>query len=146
MPRLPFALRLYQLASAAGSPAAPQALARRRPRGKEHPERLFERRGETSLPRPQVPLMAARASVGEMLAVVPLIERLRAGDSPCRRRRTLLHLPNSGCRTAPSISSFRSMRLVCAALLDHSRPDLGCLSNSICGRTLFCRAPSAAFR
>ncbi len=47
--RLPLALRLYQLASVAGSPVAPQVLARRLKRGKEHPERLPERRGETEL-------------------------------------------------------------------------------------------------
>ena len=79
--RLPLALRLYQLASAAGSPMAPQVLARRLHRGKEHPERLAERRGEASLRRPTGPLVWVHgASVGEMLAAVPLIERLRAQD------------------------------------------------------------------
>jgi 3-deoxy-D-manno-octulosonic-acid transferase len=79
--RLPFALRLYQWASAAGSPAAPQVLARRLSRGKEHPERLAERRGEATLKRPNGPLVWVHgASVGEMLAVVPLIETLRAQD------------------------------------------------------------------
>lgn len=79
--RLPLALRLYQLASAAGSPAAPRVLARRLQRGKEHPERLGERRGEASLQRPSGPVVWVHgASVGEMLAAVPLIERLRAQD------------------------------------------------------------------
>ena len=79
--RLPLALRLYQLASAAGSPMASQVLARRLHRGKEHPERLAERRGEASLRRPTGPLVWVHgASVGEMLAAVPLIERLRAHD------------------------------------------------------------------
>jgi 3-deoxy-D-manno-octulosonic-acid transferase len=73
------ALRLYQMVAAAGSPLAPQVLARRLTRGKEHPERLAERRGEASLPRPQGPLIWVHgASVGEMLAAVPLIERLHA--------------------------------------------------------------------
>lgn len=76
--RLPLALRIYQLASAAGSPVAGQVLASRLQRGKEHPERLAERRGEPSLTRPQGPLIWVHgASVGEMLAVVPLIARLR---------------------------------------------------------------------
>ena len=44
--RVPLALRVYQLASAAGSPLAQQVLARRLDRGKEHPERLAERRGD----------------------------------------------------------------------------------------------------
>jgi 3-deoxy-D-manno-octulosonic-acid transferase len=77
--RLPLTLRLYQWASAAGASAAPQVLARRLKRGKEHPERLPERLGEASLARPQGPLVWVHgASVGEMLAAVPLIEHLRA--------------------------------------------------------------------
>jgi 3-deoxy-D-manno-octulosonic-acid transferase len=77
--RLPFALRLYELASIAGSPIAGQVLTRRLNRGKEHPERLTERRGEASLRRPQGPLVWVHgASVGEMLAAVPLIAHLRA--------------------------------------------------------------------
>jgi len=80
-PRLPLALRIYQLASAAGSPVARQVLASRLSRGKEHPERLSERRGEASLKRPKGPVIWVHgASVGEMLAAVPLIERLRAQD------------------------------------------------------------------
>jgi 3-deoxy-D-manno-octulosonic-acid transferase len=79
--RLPLALRLYRLASAAGSPIAPQVLARRLKRGKEHPERLPERQGEPSLNRPDGPLIWVHgASVGEMLAAVPLIAQLRAQD------------------------------------------------------------------
>ncbi len=79
--RLPLALRLYRWASVLGSPIAPQVLARRLARGKEHPERLAERRGEPSLRRPAGPLVWVHgASVGEMLAAVPLIERLRLDD------------------------------------------------------------------
>ncbi|HEY1980954.1 MAG TPA: glycosyltransferase N-terminal domain-containing protein, partial [Xanthobacteraceae bacterium] len=79
--RLPLALRVYQWASAAGSPIAPRVLARRLTRGKEHPERIAERRGETTLSRPNGALVWVHAaSVGEMLAAVPLIERLRAQD------------------------------------------------------------------
>jgi 3-deoxy-D-manno-octulosonic-acid transferase len=77
--RLPLTLRLYQFASAAAAPIAPHLLARRLHRGKEHPTRLAERRGEASQPRPDGALIWLHsASVGEMLAVVPLIERIRA--------------------------------------------------------------------
>ncbi len=79
--RLPLALRAYRLASRAATPLTPWLLAERLDRGREHPTRLAERRGEASLPRPGGPLIWVHgASVGEMLAVVPLIERLKARD------------------------------------------------------------------
>jgi len=79
--RLPLGLRLYQMASFAAAPAAPRLLARRLKHGKENAARLGERRGEASKPRPAGPLIWVHgASIGEMLAAVPLIERLRAQD------------------------------------------------------------------
>jgi len=78
---LPLALRAYQLGSALGTPIASQLLTRRQKRGKEHPERLRERLGQPSMPRPKGPLVWVHgASVGEMLATIALIERLRAQD------------------------------------------------------------------
>lgn len=77
--RLPLALHLYQSACSLGSPIASQVLTRRLRRGKEHPERMAERLGQASLKRPHGQLIWVHAaSVGEMLAVVSLIERLRA--------------------------------------------------------------------
>jgi 3-deoxy-D-manno-octulosonic-acid transferase len=79
--RLPFALRLYQFGTRAATPLAPRLLAGRLKRGKEHPERMAERRGTASAPRPPGPLIWVHsASVGEMLAVVPLIHRIRTQD------------------------------------------------------------------
>jgi 3-deoxy-D-manno-octulosonic-acid transferase len=128
-PRLPLALRIYQFASVAGAPIAPQLLARRLQRGKEHPARLPERRGEASLPRPNGPLIWVHgASVGEMLAVVPLIERIRAQDFPV--------LVTSGTVTSAKLAENRlpagavhqfvpldAPRFV-GRFLDHWRPDL----------------------
>ena len=78
--RLPLALQVYRLASIAAAPAvASQLLAWRLKHGKENPARLSERYGITKLPRPDGPLIWLHgASVGEMLAVIPLIQRIRA--------------------------------------------------------------------
>jgi len=108
---------------------APRLLARRLNRGKEHPVRLSERRGEPSLPRPSGPMIWVHsASVGEMLAVVPLIERLRSQDFAV--------LVTSGTVTSAALAEHRlpagavhqfipldAPRFV-GRFLDHWRPDL----------------------
>jgi len=127
--RLPLALRAYRLASRAATPLVPRLLARRLDRGKEHPERLGERRGEPSLPRPDGPLIWVHgASVGEMLAVVPLIDRIRARDFAV--------LVTSGTVTSAALAGQRlpdgamhqfipvDMPSFAARFLDHWRPDL----------------------
>ncbi len=127
--RLPFALRFYRLATAAAAPAIPRLLAWRLKHGKEHPARLAERRGEATLPRPAGPMVWVHsASVGELLAVVPLIERLRAQDFAV--------LVTSGTVTSAALAAQRlpagalhqfipvdSPRLV-ARFLNHWRPNL----------------------
>ena len=71
-------LSVYRLLTAVASPFAPALILRRLKHGKEHPDRLDERYGQTKSARPSGPLIWVHcASVGELLAVVPLIERIR---------------------------------------------------------------------
>jgi len=128
--RQPLALRLYRLAfNTAAPPLASRLLAWRLRRGKEHPARLAERYGKASLPRPPGPLIWLHcASVGELLAVIPLIERIRA--------RNFAVLVTSGTVTSAALAAQRlpagalhqfipldASRFV-GRFLDHWRPDL----------------------
>jgi 3-deoxy-D-manno-octulosonic-acid transferase len=77
--RLPFALQAYRLLTAAATPLAPALVSHRLKHGKELPARLAERYGESKIARPPGPLVWIHgASVGELLSVVPLIERIGA--------------------------------------------------------------------
>src|SRR5262249_40047940 len=79
--RLPAALCLYRLISAAARPLAPLALRARLRRGKEPDKRLPERRGVASEARPAgVLIWVHAASVGELASVLPLIERIAERD------------------------------------------------------------------
>ena len=81
MSRLPAPLRAYRLFSAAMRPFTPLFLARRLRHGKEHAERLHERRGVSALARPPGPLVWLHAaSIGELISVLPLIERIHARE------------------------------------------------------------------
>ena len=79
--RTPLTLKVYQALTAISVPLADLALSYRLKRGKEHPTRWPERRGQTGIVRPDGPLVWLHcASVGEFLAILPLIERLDARD------------------------------------------------------------------
>ncbi len=76
---LPAVLRAYRWFSAAAGPVVPLFLARRLKHGKEHRQRLPERRGEARIARPPGGLIWLHgASVGELASVLPLIHCLAA--------------------------------------------------------------------
>ncbi|HXX26009.1 MAG TPA: 3-deoxy-D-manno-octulosonic acid transferase [Pseudolabrys sp.] len=127
--RLPAALRAYRVLSSVAAALAPVVLAQRVKRGKEQRERLPERHGIARVARPNGPLIWLHgASVGELLAVLPLIERLRA--------RGVNVLVTSGTVTSGELAGQRLPRGVIhqfvpldvpryvRRFLDHWRPDL----------------------
>jgi 3-deoxy-D-manno-octulosonic-acid transferase len=132
---LPLTLRAYRRLSAAATPLAPLLLARRLKRGKEDPRRLPERRGEAAVERPPGPLIWAHgASVGEILAVMPLVECLRArgfnvlvtSGTVTSARLAELRLPVGAIHQFIPIDAPRFI----ARFLDHWRPNLALFAES----------------
>ena len=128
--RLPLTLRAYRLLMSAATPVASMVLSYRLRKGKEHAVRLPERRGEANIPRPAGRLIWFHgASVGEMNAIFPLIERVRAQN--------LNVLVTSGTVTSAGVAEKRlppdvihqfspvDLPQFAAHFLDHWKPDLG---------------------
>jgi 3-deoxy-D-manno-octulosonic-acid transferase len=117
-------------------PGVTEALLRYRlRRGKEHPERLSERRGQSTIPRPRGPLVWLHAaSVGELVSILPLIE--------CICRRDIGVLVTAGTVTAAEMAVLRlphgaihqfvplDAPQFAARFLNHWRPDLALIVES----------------
>ena len=134
---IPAGLAAYRSATAILSPLAPSLLRRRVSRGKEDGARMAERLGHPDQPRPAGPLLWLHgASVGESLALLPIVERARA------TRPDATILVTAGTVTANALlakrlppgvlSQFSPIDTPGAArgFLDHWRPGLGLLVES----------------
>jgi 3-deoxy-D-manno-octulosonic-acid transferase len=133
--RLPAPLRAYRLFAVAMTPLTPLLLARRQRRGKEHSLRLSERRGVSAMARPPGPLVWLHgASLGELISVLPLIERIHA--------REVNVLVTSGTVTSGGLAEQRLPRgvihqfmpldvpLFVRRFLAHWQPDLALFAES----------------
>ncbi|MGU3493590.1 3-deoxy-D-manno-octulosonic acid transferase [Xanthobacteraceae bacterium A53D] len=132
---LPVPLRLYRGVASAATLLAPAWLKYRVSKGKEDPARLSERRGITRTDRPAGPLIWMHgASVGEIVSILPLVERLTG--------RGFHILLTSGTLTSSRIVARRAPRGVIhqfvpldapvfvRRFLDHWKPDLVLLAES----------------
>ncbi len=101
-PKPGLGLKLYQATTAALSPLAPIILKTRARKGKEDPARQGERLGLASQPRPEGPLAWVHAaSVGEVMAALPLIQRLS------HERPDLSFLVTTGTVTSAGLAAAR---------------------------------------
>src|SRR3954466_12044624 len=98
--QMPLLWRFYRLLWGLGQPLVPLMFRARLRRGKELRARLPERRGEASVDRPSGSLVWIHsASVGELISVIPLIERIRS--------REIDVLTTSGTVTASALAAQR---------------------------------------
>lgn len=130
--RRPFGLSVYLALTARAERWAARKLEKRLAEGKEDPERLGERTGHASVPRPDGPLIWMHAaSVGEALSVQELIRRI------AEERPDVTILLTTGTRTSADIVATRlprqaihqfapvDTRDAVQRFLDHWRPNLG---------------------
>jgi 3-deoxy-D-manno-octulosonic-acid transferase len=133
---MPLTLLAYRTATSALRPLVPFFLARRAARGKEDSARMSERLGQASRPRPEGQLVWIHgASVGECLAVLPLIDDLL--KTPCRSV-----LVTSGTVTSAQLMAERlpqgafhqfapvDLPSAAARFLDHWKPDVALFVDS----------------
>jgi 3-deoxy-D-manno-octulosonic-acid transferase len=146
-------LAAYRLLTTALEPLAPALLRARARRGKEDAERLPERLGYASAPRPPGRLAWLHgASVGEGLSLLPLVEALAAADPE------LDLLVTSGTRTSAELLGRRlpprarhqfapvDGPRASTRFLDHWRPDLAVFVESEIWPNLLLRARTGGAR
>jgi len=130
-------LSAYQGLTFAARPAAMALLRNRAARGKEIPERIKERLGETEAVRPDGPLFWFHAaSVGETNAVLPSIDELKRRHPALNILLTTVTVTSSKIAAArlPQGSVHQFVPLDSAKFvrrfLDHWHPDLGLFTES----------------
>ncbi len=133
--RDPVSLHAYRASTAAFEAAAPWLLRRRERRGKEDGSRLGERTGHASRPRPPGLLAWCHgASVGESVALLPLIEAIVArGFHVLLTTGTATSARVMAARLPPGAThQFAPLDLPRAVerFLDHWRPDIVILAES----------------
>ncbi|HEX2216956.1 MAG TPA: 3-deoxy-D-manno-octulosonic acid transferase [Xanthobacteraceae bacterium] len=133
--RLPFTLRAYRRLAATATPLLPLLASYRLRRGKEQGTRVRERRGESEAPRPDAPLVWIHAaSVGEMLAVAPIVEHIGSSGFAVLVTSGTVTSARMAERRLPieaihQFAPFDAPRYV-ARFLDHWRPDLALFAES----------------
>ncbi|MCV6596103.1 MAG: 3-deoxy-D-manno-octulosonic acid transferase, partial [Mangrovicoccus sp.] len=136
MPRS-LSLSAYLAATARADWLAERVLKKRLSQGKEDPQRIDERRGKASQPRPEGKLLWFHAaSVGESLSILEVIRRLGNQDPG------LEFLVTTGTKTSAAILAARmpprcrhqfvpvDTRAYVRRFLDHWRPDLAIWTES----------------
>jgi 3-deoxy-D-manno-octulosonic-acid transferase len=123
------AFGLYRLAGIVIRPVAPLILSWRVSKGKEDPTRLDERYGRSDRERPPGPLVWIHAaSVGETIAVLPLIRKLRAEKLGVLLTTVTLTASKIAAERLPAGAIHQFAPIDCKpwteAFLDHWRPDL----------------------
>jgi 3-deoxy-D-manno-octulosonic-acid transferase len=130
-------LALYRGATWAARPAAMTILKKRAARGKEVPERLAERLGFASAPRPEGALFWFHAaSVGETNSILPLMHELKRRYPALNLLLTTITVTSANIAASrlPEGAIHQFMPLdsprFCSRFIEHWRPDLGLFTES----------------